>query len=211
MAGEGGSAEDPPAATVGVTTAFAHSGRYAVKLTNSATGDSDTSRVWRESSFPEEAYYSAWFYLTQAYETTSDWTILQFRAPSSQDPSVIAQFLDIDLGGLPGGNMILSVFDHRAPYLRSPTPDVATPVPIGRWFQIEVFFRNVADSSGRFTVWLDGKLNYDLERPMGLSSTVYWSPCSSTQDLVPLQSQLYVDDAAVSLVRLTPSGTLGDP
>jgi hypothetical protein len=44
---------------------------------------------------------------------------------------------------------------------------------------------------------------------MGLSSTMYWSPCSSTEDLSPLDSVIYVDDAAVSLVRMTPAGTLG--
>jgi hypothetical protein len=123
---------------------------------------------------------------------------------------VISLLLDIDLRSLPGGDLILSVFDHRAAYLRSPTPDVEMPVPIAQWFQIEVFFRNVADDSGRFKVWLDGQLNYDIQRPIGLSSTVYWSPCSSTEDLVPLQSEIYVDDAAVSLVRLTPDGILGD-
>lgn len=205
--GEGGTADDQPTTTVGVSTDFAHSGRYAAKLTNGATGTYDASRVWRESSFPKDAYYSSWFYLTQAYRTTADWTILQFRAPTAQDPSVIAQLLDVDLRSLPSGDMILSVFDHRAQYLRSPTPDVAMPVPIGRWFQIEAYFRNVADDSGRLTIWLDGQLNYDIQRPMGLSSTVYWSPCSSTQDLVPLDSVLYMDDAAVSLVRLTPTGT----
>jgi hypothetical protein len=206
----GGSAEDPPTATVAITTDVRHTGTHAVKLTNGASGAFDTARLWRESTFPEEAYYSAWFYLPQAYQTTADWTILQFRAPESQDPSVISLLLDIDLRSLPGGDLILSVFDHRAAYLRSPTPDVEMPVPIAQWFQIEVFFRNVADDSGRFTVWLDGQLNYDIQRPTGLSSTVYFSPCSSTEDLSPVDSQIYVDDAAVSVVRLTPSGTLGD-
>ena len=209
LAGQGGSADDPPTAALTVTTDFAHTGSYAVKMTNSAMGTFDAARVWRESSFPAEAYYSAWFYLPQVHATPSDWTIMQFRAPSSQDPSVIAELLDIDLRGLPNGDMILSVFDHRAPYLRSPTPDVAMPVPIGRWFQIEAFFHNVPDDSGRLTIWLDGQLNYDIQRPIGISTTVYWSPCSSTEDLVPLDSVIYLDDAAVSLVRLTPSGTLG--
>ena len=206
--GEGGSASDPPIASVEVTTDFAHSGGYSVKLTNSATGAYDTARLWRETNFPEEAYYSAWYYLPRAYQVTADWTIQQFRAPSSQDPSVIAYFLDIDLRSLPGGELILSVFDHRAAYLRSPTPDPAVLVPIGRWFQIEVFFRNIADDTGRFVVWLDGQLTYDIRRPTGLSSTVYWSPCSSSEDLSPVDSTIYVDDAAVSIARLTPAGTL---
>jgi hypothetical protein len=208
LASLGGPADDPPTATAAVTTEQAHTGSYAVKLTNSSTGAFDTARVWREQDFPAEAYYSAWFYLPQANQTTADWTILQFRERQPLDPSMIAQGLDIDLRSLPGGDLILSVFDHRAAYLRSPTPDVAMPVPIGRWFQIEVFFRNAADDSGRFTVWLDGQLYYDLQRPTKTSDLVYWSPCNITEDLVPPQSAIYVDDAAVSLVRLTPSGTL---
>lgn len=208
---EGGSAADPPTTTAAVTTDFAHSGRYAVKLANSASGTYDAARVWRESVFPLEAYYSAWYYLPGAYETPADWTIMQFRNPSAQDPSSLSEFIDIDLRAVPGGQMILSVYDHRAQYLRSPTPDPAIPVPIGRWFQIEALFRNAGDDSGRLAVWLDGQLDYDIRRPMGLSSTSYWSPCSSTEDLSPGDSEIYLDDAAVSLVRLTPAGTLGDP
>jgi len=208
MAGnQGGPTDDPPTATVAITTEItAHSPPYSVKLANGASGAFDTARLSREA-FPDEAYYSAWFYLPQAYQTTADWTIFQFQAPTAQNPLLY----DIDLRSLSNGDMILSVFDHRPQYLRSPTPDVAMPVPITQWFQIEVFFRNAPDDSGRFEVWLDGALNYDIQRPMGLGGTIYWSPCSSTEDLVPVQSAIYVDDAAISLVQLTPTGTLGDP
>jgi hypothetical protein len=206
--GQGGSAADPPMTTIAATTEFAHGGMYSVKLTNAAIDDYDTSRLWRAAPYPADAYYSAWYYLPQQVTVNVSWTIMQFRAPSSQDPSVIGYLLDVDLRSLPGGELIVSVFDHRAPYLRSPTPPVAMPVPVGRWFQLEALFRNLSDDRGRFSVWLDGQLNYDLERPLGVSSTVYWSPCSSSYDFAPADAALYVDDAAVSLTRLTPSGSL---
>lgn len=193
----GGSMTDATDATVAISTAFAHSGKYSVKLTNGAVGAVHTARLWHQGTFPTEAFYSVWYYLPRAYETTVDWTILQFRTPTD-DPTVISQFLDVDLRSLPGGELILSVFDHRGQYLRSPTPDPAIEVPVGRWFQIEVLFRNVADDSGSFTLWLDGKPYYAISRPMASAPAVYFTPCSITGDLSPSQSELYVDDAAIS-------------
>jgi hypothetical protein len=58
-------------------------------------------------------------------------------------------------------------------------------------------------------LWLDGKPYYDIQRrPMASLPTVYWTPCSVTGDLSPSQSELYVDDAAISYDWLTPSSML---
>lgn len=206
--GQGGSAADAPMAGIAATTEFAHGGAYAVKLTNAGVASHATARVWRESPYPTDAYYSAWYYIAQAYSAAAPWTIMQFRAPDADDPAVKRYIVDIDIRSLPGGELVLSVFDHRAPYLRSPTPPTAMVLPIGRWFQVETLFRNYSDDRGRLTIWLDGQLNYDIERPFGIHSTVYWSPCSSSYDFSPAESALYLDDAAVSLARLTPSGSL---
>jgi hypothetical protein len=206
--GQGGSAADAPMAAISATTEVAHGGAYSLKLTNAAVVDSATSRVWRESPYPPDAYYSAWYYIPQAYTLGAVWTIMQFRAPDVNDPSVKRYLVDLDIRSLPGGEMILSVYDHRVPYLRSPTPPTAMVLPIGRWFQVETRFRNFSDDRGRITVWLDGQVNYDIERPFGVHSTVHWSPCSSSHDFSPAESAIYVDDAAVSLARLTPEGWL---
>jgi len=123
---------------------------------------------------------------------------------------MLGESFDVSLRSLPGGEMILMLYDHRAPYLRPPTPDPAMPVPVGRWFQIEVFFRNAPDATGGFTLWLDGKRNYDIpSRPMPPSPAIYWTPCSITSDLAPTQSAIYVDDAAISYDWLTPEASLG--
>ncbi|HVZ88870.1 MAG TPA: heparin lyase I family protein [Polyangia bacterium] len=204
---KGGYAADTPDTSVTITTDVAHSGTHSVKLANAAPTAYETARLYREDAFPTEAYYSAWFRLPQLYQTTEDWTIMQFNVPPTDGGSTGA-LLDVDLRSLASGEMILDIYDHRPEYLRSPTAEPAIPVPIGQWFQIEVFYRNVGDDTGRFTLWLDGQVNYDLHRPFGLSSTTYWSPCSSTEGLSPTQSDLYVDDAAVSLVRVGPTGTL---
>jgi hypothetical protein len=205
---KGGYAADTPDTSVVISTTQAHSGTHSVKLSNAAASVYETARLWREDAFPDEAYYSAWFYLPQAYRTTEDWTIMQFNVPPDPDAGSGGQVIDVDLRSLPSGDMILDILDHRPAYLRSPTAEPALPVPIARWFQIEVFYRNIGDDTGRFKLWLDGQVNYDLSRPFGSNSTTYWSLCNSVEGLSPTPSDLYVDDAAVSLVRVGPDGTL---
>jgi hypothetical protein len=200
--GKGGSAADMPDTAIAVSTDFAHSGQYSVKLSNAAVSDYEAVRLWRSDDYPEEAYYSAWYYLPRASRTTNDWTIMQIRAPVPGDPTVISLFLDVDLRSLPGGDMILTVFDHRPQFLRAATPDPAVPVPIGSWFQIETFFRNATDDTGRFMVWQNGQLLYDLHRPSGFNQTVYFTPCSVSENLSPTDSVIYLDDAAVSVERV---------
>ena len=208
--GLGGTAADMPDAALAISTDVAHGGRYSVKLTNGAVSTYEDAHLWREDDYPVSAYYSAWFYLPRAYQTTADWSIMQFQVPSgapTTDASVVGQLLDVDLRSLPDGDLILSVYDHRAAYLRTATPDPAIPVPIGRWFQIEAYYRNAADDTGEVAIWLNGQLNYDLHRPFG-QSPVYWTVCSKTYGLSPAESIIYVDDAAVSLARVTPTGEL---
>ena len=207
-AGKGGSAADLPDTSVAVSTDVAHSGRYSVKITNGAVAVYEDAHLWRQDDYPTDAYYSAWFYLPRTYQTTADWSIVQFEVPNAGDAGVLSLEVDIDLRSLPTGDLILSVYDHRAAYLRSPTPDPAILVPIGQWFQIEAFYRSANDPTGRLTVWIDGQVNYDLHRPFGANNPVYWTVGSKTQGLSPAESVIYMDDAAISLVRVTPIGTL---
>lgn len=207
QAGKGGTQADKPDTSLAISTDVAHGGRYSVKLTNGAVSMYEDANLWRVDDYPVGAYYSAWFYLPRAYQTTADWSIMQFQVPTA-DAGLVGQLLDIDLRSLPDGDLILSVYDHRAAYLRTATPDPAIPVPIGRWFQIEAYYRNAADDTGELAIWLDGQLNYDLRRPFGAGSTVYWTVASKTYGLSPAESVIYVDDAAVSLARVTPTGEL---
>jgi len=196
---KGGSAADMPDTSIALSTEHAHGGRYAVKLTNAAVSNYEQVRLWRADQYPQAAYYSAWFYLPRAYETMNDWTIMQLRNPLSTDSTTISLLLDIDLRSLPNGDMIVSVYDHRQEYLRAATPDPAVPVPIGAWFQLQAFFDYSARSDGRFALWLNGRLLYDLPRAFDVNGTVYFTVCSVSQALSPTDSILYVDDATVSL------------
>ena len=58
--------------------------------------------------------------------------------------------------------------------------DVASPVvPVGQWFQIEAFYRNAQDATGRLTFWLDGRQIVDIaNQPMAPTPWVEWNACS---------------------------------
>jgi hypothetical protein len=206
--GKGDGAAALPDTSLAVSTDYAHGGKYAVKLSNAAVSAYEEVRLWRMDQVPQAAYYSAWYYLPRGYQTSDDWTIMQVRVPFAADSGTISQLLDVDLRSLPGGDLILSVYDHRQEYLRAATPDPAVTVPIGQWFQVQAFFDYSSGPDGRFALWLNDHLLYDLSRPFTVAGTVYFSVCSVSQALSPADSAIYVDDAAISLTRVGSAAAL---
>jgi hypothetical protein len=203
-----------------VSSEQAHSGHYSLKVASSAslpepgTLPPGGGGVYKEGLFPQDAYYSAWYYIPQAYVTTTNWNILRFRGVVDSDSGVdggLSDLLDVSLVSQPDGSMTLYLVDARHQYLTSPLPDPVPIVPVGSWFQIECFYRNTTDPSGRLTVWLDGAQIYDVERPTGPSAAVYFTPCSLVYNLVPTDAALYIDDVAISFTRVTPGGVFVVP
>jgi len=217
--GAGGSyVEATGDASVAVTTEQAHTGQYSIKLStvaNSLTADPNDPGgcgVYREETFPTEAYYSVWYYVPQLYQTITSWAILKFRYRESTDAgSDLSELIDLRLESQPSGDFTLVLYDHRQQYLRSPLPDPPPTVPVGQWFQLEAFYRNVDDPTGRLTIWLDGSLVYDVARPMSRQPAVYFTPCSLVNDLAPPRASIYVDDVAVSWTRIGPAGIIEVP
>lgn len=213
--GSGAPYENSSDATVAISTDQAHSGRYSIKMSSAAAsplGSPDSPSgggIYKEGPLPQNAFYSVWYYLPRAYQTTTSWTILSFR--SRQDATTVPPLIDIRLQSSPDGEMTLAVYDHRRQYLASPLPNPPPVVPLGRWFQIESFYRDANDSSGHLSLWLDGALVYDLTRPTGSNPVVYFSPCSLVNALSPSPAEIYVDDVAISGSRIGPRGTLKVP
>jgi hypothetical protein len=206
-------------AGVQITSEEAHSGRFSAKLSSYANlldpgPVQGGAGVFRQDAYPEEAYYSVWYYLPQAYVTTTAWIILKFKgvvAPDAGNTPGYAELLDLSLESLPGGGMTVGLSDARHQYGSSPLPDPVPIVPIGQWFQIESFYRNTTDSNGQLTIWLNGTKIYDIVRPTGPNPMVYFSPCSVVYDLVPSQAVLYIDDVAISYSRIGAAATLEVP
>jgi hypothetical protein len=211
-AGSAGAAQAFPAVnTIEISEEHAHRGRFAAKLTIDATGDAvqETAELYRNGLLPREAYYSAWYYLPRSIDVVGFWVIFKFRIRATvDDPNSSAELYDLDLTSLPGGEMTLVLFDHRAA-AQLPLAVTDPIVPVGAWFQLEAFYRNAPDDSGRVTYWLDGRLVADVTgRPGGPNPWVQWEACSVGEELTPNTAILYVDDAAISGQRVGPQGII---
>ncbi|MEP6654067.1 MAG: hypothetical protein ABJA82_11960 [Myxococcales bacterium] len=207
----GGGTEVVAPSAVEISSTQVHQGRFGAKLTITAGANDgqQTTALGRAGGLPREAYYSAWYYLPQAVAVRTFWVIMKFRIRNVPDnPGTVGELYDLDLYNLPGGEMSLRLYDHRTGM--NPTLDVTDPiVPSERWFQVEAFYRNAQDSTGRLTYWLDGTKIVDIQgMAMAPNSWVGWQACSVGRDLVPATAVLYVDDAAISRTRVTPTGIL---
>jgi hypothetical protein len=196
------------AGAVEASTEFAHSGAYSAKLTRASATEETGPGLFRDVRGQGSAYYAAWFMIPQAYAAGSRWTIVKFRLRDTASSAAPAEGLDLDLRNLPGGDYVLSVFDHDQEYLQEP---IAIPTPIVRaksWFHLEAFYRSTGDKSGEVIVWLDGSEVYRLNDHPTSADGAYFSPCNVALELAPSPATLYVDDAAVSLTRISPAGLL---
>jgi hypothetical protein len=185
-------------------------GSYAAKLTIDAPqGGARASAVLTRAGdpLPPQAHYSAWYYLPRSITVDGYWVIFKFR---QQDQATMDELYDLDLINLPTGEMSVQLYDHRRGGLVD--LDVPSPVvPVGQWFQVEAFYRNTQDATGRLTFWLDGRQIVDIaNQPMAPTPWIEWNACSIGQDLTPSMAVLYVDDAAVSRTRVGPGGVIAD-
>jgi hypothetical protein len=196
------------------STERVHHGSYAAKLTVAPGTDGAQANVGlvRSGNLPVEAYYSAWYYLPRTVIVGTYWVIFKFRMRTvADDPSTSTELYDLDLTNLPSGEMSLRLYNHVT--AGDVALDVDAPVlPVGQWFQIEAFYRNAADSTGRLTYWLDGRPIVDVAGPSGSPTPwVAWDVVSVAVNLTPSPAVLYVDDCAVSRTRVGPTGLIASP
>jgi hypothetical protein len=203
----GGAFPGPEAGSlIEVTSEQAKSGRYSVKLTRPAATIDAGPLLFRELG-AEPVYVSAWYFVPSVPDAASYWTIAQFRSQPADDPDVAPHGLNLNLKVLPGGQIVLVMFDNDEATLQAPLADPVPFVPLASWFQIEVLYENGGSLPGRITVWLDGKRFYEgATGPLLGTAASYFMPCNFGKDLGPNPVAIYVDDAAISLTRVTPSG-----
>lgn len=205
----GGGASNPSSNTLTTSSELAHESTYSAKLviTTPSDGSQATANLVRIGGLPVEAYYSAWYYLPQSVTVGTYWVIMKFRMRTAvDDPSTDTELYDIDLQNPSSGQMSLRIYDHRDGDL----PMVVTNpvVPVGDWFQLEAFYRNADDSTGRLMLWLDGKLIADIVKPTGPTGWTAWDVGSIAKTLTPTTVTLHVDDCAISRTRVGPDGLL---
>lgn len=195
--------------TITVSSERAYSGRFSAKLTRTVSEGSSRGGgplLARLGGLPEEAYYSAWFFIPEPYSLASGWTIFKFDVQTSDQP-VYDRGIELQLRSVPFGGYVLEVLFHNEAYLRAPLANPPAEVASGRWFHVEAEFRAVADATGYCVVWLDGRRVYDLQaRPTIAMASNGFMASSLFSESQPGIVELFIDDVVISRVRATPEG-----
>ncbi|MGA7745214.1 MAG: hypothetical protein WBP56_23025 [Polyangia bacterium] len=205
-----GSASAVAPNTIEVSSERVHSGNFAAKLTVSGTADNTQGNgagMVQNGGLPTQAYYSAWYYLPQSVSVGTYWVIMKFRMRTVlDDPTTEAELFDVNFQNPSVGAMSLRLYDHRS---GDRTLDVPNPVvSVGAWFQLEAFYRDAADATGRLTLWLNGVQILDLPGATGPTAWVAWDVVSVGDDLTPDTAIIYVDDCAISQSRVGLTGLI---
>lgn len=192
--------------SVVVSSAQARRGRGALELSNPAGWDNEDEgpELFHAAGELADAYYSAWFLLPEPYRIEPSLTLIRLRS-RDQEGGELYNGEELQLRSLSDGSFVLQVFSNNAGFLLEPLAEAAPRIEAGRWFQLEA--RYEPRSAGRLRVWLDGTLVYDLaDRPGAAGAQVVLSVCNVAERATPAPLVLFVDDAAISLSRVTPSG-----
>jgi len=198
----------PTDSSIEVSTEAAHRGTHAIKLVNPAAWDhqDEGPELFHSAGVLDDAYYSAWFLLPENYRLEPQLTLMRLRSRDAGGGEPL-NGEELQLRSLPVGGYVLQVFSNNAGFLLEPVADPAPRIEAGRWFQLEA--RYEPQSSGRLRVWLNDVLVYDLDgRPGAAGTEMVLGICNVAEAAQPAPLVLFVDDAAVSLSRVSVSGQL---
>ena len=192
------------AAQYRIVTSPVHSGKYAAKFTVVAIKPDTNSRCVREGILPEQAYYSAWYYIPQVatVPTTPDqtknglWNLFHFQV--GEPGAEFYGIWDISLINDDHGGMGLVLYQFKGPahHLDS--------IPIGAWFHLELFLKLASDNTGEVELFLNDAPIYQqagfVTNPYG-SRFGQWYVGNLADTITPTDSTLYVDDVSVGPTR----------
>jgi hypothetical protein len=192
---------------------FAHSGSWSAKLSLPGTGGIRLWR-WNEPMQNRELYYSVWYYFPRGYTVGQNgWNnILQYKSRTSDgknDPFFLMQWKN------QGTAMYPSLYWWQPSSMEGPQPGQFgqrtwdfpnVPIPVGRWFNIEVRYVCAGDFTGAIQVWQDGVQLIRLEgiRTAFPGGDCIWAVTNYAQNISPAPYNMYVDDAAISRTRINP-------
>jgi hypothetical protein len=189
--------EDGDASYELVTTPV-HSGRYAAafRVNTEAGIPRQQARCVRQGVLPSAAYYGAWYFIPASAETNGKvWNLLHFQGGADETERLHNQW-DVSIVNGPNDELQLVSF---APWLPKPfVADEPTPIPIGRWFHIEMFLKRASDETGQVALYQDGSLLFDA-RDIATEDTNFsqWYVGNYSDGMTPPQSILYVDDVSI--------------
>ncbi len=212
---DGGGEFNSGAASSAASSEFAHSGRYAARVTIRTPGTSGVRLFrWNESHTNPEAYYSAWFYFPRRYGVPDWWNVFQFK---SRNGAANDAFWSLQVGNRPGGGMYLYLDwwnglsiegPHRGEFGGRSFEQGGKDIPVGNWTQVEVFLRQSSTFDGQLIVWQDGVELFNVRdvrtrypAPNGANE---WSVNNYGDAITPSPTTIYIDDAVISTSRIGP-------
>ena len=75
--------------------------------------------------------------------------------------------------------------------------------PRDAWFHVEVLLAKSSTATGRIAVWLNDSLVIDLNKVVTTPNDwLQWNAGAASDDIEPAPASIYMDDAAISTVRL---------
>jgi hypothetical protein len=183
-----------------VSTVVSRSGRHAaeLRLTN-VQGDQGVRLFrWQESRQHSDLFYSTWYYFPERYVAPNWWNVFQFKSKTSSRNDA---FFQLNIGNRADGQMHFYLFDWQR---RQSYPQSAANIPIGRWFQIEVYYKSRGDQSGQITVWQDGVELFNVKdvQTRYPDGDTQWSVNNYTDSIKPDPAVTYIDDALISKSRI---------
>lgn len=187
-----------PAASYKTVTSPVHSGRFAAAFSVSA-GDPDghQTRCVRQGVLPDAAYYGAWFFVPIRLTNTGLWNLVHFQGG---DPSRLHGLWDISLVNQPNGELELVVYDFLNRSTRK--ANVSTPIPIGEWFHVELYWKRAADATGEVALYQDERLLFEAKGIVTDDSDWgQWYVGNLAASLSASASTLYVDDVTIRSAR----------
>jgi hypothetical protein len=203
--GEGGTYVMNGTAPV-ATRDLAHKGQYAgVSTVTPTVGTPSLDYLFRHQPSPPEAYYSAWFYISSTFVVKNWLSVSHFRGSTTGDGNNLVPLWDVNLYSRVDGSLVAQLYNYTAKTNLGEV--VPAPVPVDSWVQFEVYLRKAPDATGSIAVWQNGVLI--LDEPAVATAPndwIEWDTGGSSDDITPSPAAVYIDDAAISLVRLGTGG-----
>jgi hypothetical protein len=203
-----------------VTDEFVHSGQFSAAVTiYDATEGGNGARLQLYKRFtepdnpknlPDEAYYSAWYYIPTFIEGNNN--IFQWKQAFQDSPNSQTRKKTFSVTLRDMVPHLSSKTDQDGNFTTGTDVDIADiQVPIGQWFQLECFYRWSTQQDGAVICWLDGyeilraeEITTQSDSAQWLSYPRQWTVNNygvSPQN--PLTNTIYIDDAALSTKRLS--------
>jgi hypothetical protein len=171
-----------------------------------------TDKPWDQGGqfFPKSAYYGVWMRLDKNYSTLGSdssssgwWNVFQFKSNDKSGQSQPVWVLNVGNDRESGKMQFYLYSDINQP--ASISQDVPVPLPVGRWFHLEVLYEQSTDGlpNGSITVWQNGQRILSAANVKTvLAGHVVWGVGNYTDHITggdqPGSATIYFDDATVA-------------